>query len=185
MAYMFDPQQLHEASQRAAGLPHQAMVRALVADLERIYPGQIEQTEEWIMSLVGGATGVMTVLHCSLSEYLLIYGTPLGTEGFSGRYRIDIFDFLLAGEMWTFTEESCRERTITSPGEAAFLGRGQVKGYRVSEGSWMLEYGRGPIVTCLPMGLIGAIGSLDGRTLWKTLSVSTRLTCRALLRGKI
>jgi hypothetical protein len=185
MAYLFDPQQLQQASQRAAGLPHQAMVRSLVADLERTYPGHIEQTEDWIMSLAGGATGVMTVLHCSLSEYLIVFGTPVGTEGFSGRYRIDIFDFLLAGEMWTFTEESCGERIVTRPGESALLRRGQVKGFRVSEGSWMLEYGRGPIVTCLPMGLSGAVASLDGRTVWKTLRVSTRLTCKALLRGKI
>lgn len=185
MAYLFDPQQLQDVSQRAAGLPHQAMVRALITDLDRLYPGHIEHTENWIMSLVGGATGVMTVLHCSLTEYLLIFGTPVGTTGFSGRYRIDIFDFLLAGEMWTFTEESCGERTVTRPGDTAVLRRGQVKGYRVSEGAWMLEYGRGPIVTCLPMGVIGAITSLDGRTLWKTLSVSTRLTYKALLRGKV
>ena len=87
--------------------------------------------------------------------------------------------------MWTYTEQSCGGPTITRPGEAALLERGRVKGFRVSEGSWMLEYGRGPIVTCLPMGLSGAIASLDGRTLWKTISVSTRLTWRALRRGKV
>jgi len=185
MAYLFDPERLHAVSRHATGLPHRVMVRTLVEELDRLYPRQIERTEDWMMSLAGGATGVMTVLHCSLSEYVIIFGTPVGTEGFSGRYHIDIFDFLLTGEMWTFTEGACGERIITRPGEAARLPRGEVKGFRVTEGSWMLEYGRGPIVTCLPMAVSGALASLDGRTLWRTLKVSTRLTCKALLHGKV
>jgi hypothetical protein len=185
MAHIFDPQRLHDISRRATGLPHQAMVRTVIDDLAAAYPGHIESSENWFMSLAGGATGVMTVLHCSLSEYLIIFGTPVGTEGFSGRYRIDITDFLIAGEMWTYTEEACDARTITRPGDAAHLRRGQVKGFRLAEDSWMLEYGRGPVVTCLPMALTNAVTSLDGKTIWKTLSVSTRLTCRELLRGKV
>jgi C-8 sterol isomerase len=184
MRQLFDPAQLHAAAQTAVGLPHQDMVRTVAAELDRRYPGHIEQTEDWVMSLAGGATGIMTVLHCSLSEYLLIFGTPIGTEGFSGRYHIDIYDYLLAGEMWTYTEEACRERIITRPGDMAFLPRGQTKGFRVAEGSWMLEYGRGPIMTCLPMAVSGAVASLDGRTLWRTVSISTRLTCKSLLRRR-
>lgn len=185
MAYVFDPQRLHDASRRVVGFPHRQMVRSLIDDLASDYPGHIERNEDWIMSLTGGATGIMTVLHCSLSEYLIIFGTPVGTEGFSGRYRIDIFDFLTAGEMWTYTEESCGEPVITRPGDRAVLLRGQVKGFRTEHGSWMLEYGRGPIVTCLPMALSGAVTSLDGRTIWKTLSTSARLAWKALRRGKV
>lgn len=87
--------------------------------------------------------------------------------------------------MWTYTEEACGVRTITRPGEAAFLRPGQAKGFRVAEDSWMLEYGRGPVITCLPMALTGAIMSLDGKTIWKALSVSTRLICRELRQGKV
>jgi C-8 sterol isomerase len=185
MAHIFDPQRLHDISRRATGLPHPAMVRTLIDDLAAAYPNHIESRENWLMSVVGGATGIMTVLHCSLSEYLIIFGTPVGTEGFSGRYRIDIFDFLTAGEMWTYTEEAGGVRTITRPGDAAVLHHGQAKGFRVSEDSWMLEYGRGPVITCLPLALTGAVTSLDGKTIWKTLSVSARLICRELLRGKV
>jgi hypothetical protein len=184
MRHLFDPARLHAAAQLAVGLPHPHMVRTVMAELDRAYPGEIEQTEDWLMSLAGGATGVMTVLHCSLSEYLIVFGTPVGTEGFSGRYRLDIYDFMLAGEMWTYTEETCGERTITRPGEMALLRRRQTKGFRVAEGSWMLEYGRGPIMTCLPMAVSGAIANLDGRTLWRTFSISTRLACKTLLRRR-
>jgi C-8 sterol isomerase len=115
---------------------------------------------------------------------LIIFGTPVGTEGFSGRYRLDIFDFMLAGEMWTYTEESCGERVVTMPGEMAVLQRRHTKGFRIAEDSWMLEYGRGPIMTCLPMAVSGAVASLDGRTLWRTFSISTRLTCKTLFRRR-
>jgi C-8 sterol isomerase len=185
MAHIFDPKRLHEAAKRVVGLPHQEMVRAIIDDLAAACPGHVETGENWFMSLAGGATGIMTVLHASLSEYVVIFGTPVGTEGFSGRYRIDIHDFLLAGEMWTYTEERSGTRTISRPGDAALLRRRQVKGFRLAEGTWMLEYGRGPIVTCLPMAISDAVVSLDGMTIWKTLSVSTRLMWKELRQGKI
>ena len=184
MRQLFDPTRVHAAAQLAVGLPHKAMVRTVVAELDRLYPGTIEPREDWVMSLVGGATGVITVLHCSLSEYLIIFGTPVGTEGFTGRYRIDLYDCLLAGEMWTYTEEACGERIVTKPGEMVFMPRGQAKGFRVAEDSWILEYARGPILTCLPMAVSGAVASLDMRTLWRTFSISTRLTWKTLLRKR-
>jgi hypothetical protein len=186
MAYIFDPTLLHQTASRAVGLSHEEMVRAVSDDLARAHPEHIERREEWILSLAGGATGIMTVLHASLSEYLLIFGTPVGTEGFSGRYRIDIHDFVLSGEMWTYTENGrFPVRTIFRPGDAALLPRRQTKGFRLAEETWLLEYGRGPILTCLPMALTDAIVSLDGSTIWKTLRVSTRLMLKELRQGKI
>jgi len=49
----------------------------------------------------------------------------------------------------------------------------------------MLEYARGPVVTCLPQALTDSIVRLDGMTIWKTLSISTRLMFRSLRRGKV
>jgi C-8 sterol isomerase len=51
----------------------------------------------------------------------------------------------------------------------ALLRRGKVKGFRLVENCWLLEYGRGPVPTALPMGLSGAVQSLDGGVIWKTL----------------
>jgi C-8 sterol isomerase len=72
-----------------------------------------------MFNLAAGATGMMTVLHGSLSEYLLLFGSPIGTEAFSGRYRLDIWDWVIAGEMWTYTEETYQQKTVTLPGEGA------------------------------------------------------------------
>jgi len=185
MSYIFDPDKLHALAKNRVGLPHQEMVSTIIEDLAHQYPGHIEKKQKWILSLCGGAMGIMTILHGSLSEYLLIFGTPIGTEGFSGRYRVDIYDFIVAGEMWTYTEDHFRQRIVTMPGEMAHLRRRQVKGFKFPEGAWMLEYGRGPIPTTLPFALSGAAFSLDIRPIAETLWVYGRLVIKELWRGKI
>jgi ERG2 and Sigma1 receptor like protein len=184
-APIFDPAVLHAVARQAVGLPHDKMVRDVSDELARRYPGHIETRPDWMLSLAGGVMGVMTVLHGSLSEYVLIFGTPVGSEGFSGRYRIEIHDFMLAGEMWTYTESDFAERRVYRAGDAAYLARREAKGVRIFEGAWMLEYGRGPVPTALPFALSGAIGSLEMRTIARTMAVYGRLVVRELRQGKI
>ena len=185
MGCIFNPHVLHQIARAHLELPHQEMVCGIARELARAYPGHLETREEWMLSLAGGAMGIMTVLHGSLSEYVLIFGTPIGTEGFSGRYHIGIFDFLLAGEMWTYTEDAFRTATISRPGDMAYLGPGQAKGFRLKAGTWMLEYGRGPVVTALPFALGDALLAFDGPTIARTLKVYGRLVLRELRQGKV
>ena len=183
--YVFDPEELHRIARLGVGLPHDEMCRTVIAALEQAYPHAIAE-QPWIFNCAGGAVGVMKLLYGSLSEYLHLFGTPIGTEGFSGRYRIAVYDFVLAGEMWTYTDDRVGERIVTRPGERALLRPHQVKGYKLPEGGWMLEYGRGPIPTALPFGLADAVFSMvDAQTVWQTVSLYTRLVTRNLLRGRI
>jgi len=161
------------------------MVQHITDELVRIYPDHIEPRQNWMLSLAGGVMGIMTVLHGSLSEYVLIFGTPVGSQGFSGRYRIEIHDFMLAGEMWTYTEEAFAEHRIYRPGDAAVLRRREVKGLRIAEGTWMLEYGRGVIPSALPFALSDAVIAFEFRTIARTIWTYGRLTARELRRGKI
>jgi hypothetical protein len=185
MGNLFNPDQLHELARRHAGAAGPAAFEALIADLAAAYPGHIETRQNWLFNLTAGATGVMTVLHGSLSEYLILFGTPVGTEGFSGRYWLDIYDFVLAGEMWTYTEAQCHERVITRVGEKALLPRRQVKGFRLREETWLLEYGRGLVPSALPLALGDAVFSaMDSRTVFKTLWIYGGLVLRELVRGK-
>ncbi len=79
----------------------------------------------------------------AITEYLLFFGTPIGTEGHSGRYRTEVYDFLIRGEMWTYTEGET-ERKTTRPGDNyAYLGKRRAKGYKIPSDGWMLEYARG------------------------------------------
>jgi C-8 sterol isomerase len=85
--------------------------------LARLYPGHIETREDWFFNIAGGATGIMTVLHGSLSEYLIWFGTPVGTEGFSGRYHLDIYDVAIGGQFWVYDEDNPLERKVFGSGD--------------------------------------------------------------------
>jgi C-8 sterol isomerase len=186
MAYVFDPEKLAAVAKQAVGLPHDEMCRVVIEGLAREYPRHVTTEQDWLFNLAAGATGVMTVLHASLSEYIIIFGTAIGTEGFSGRYKIEIYDWVLNGEMWTYTEDRIAEKVVTRIGERAHLRADQVKGWRAPDGLWLLEYGRGPIPTALPLALADAMFSaMDWYTIWKTLRIYGTQTARQLLRGKI
>lgn len=56
-------------------------INSVVRQLHETYPKHILKNPPWIFNNAGGAMGSMLVLHCSLSEYVIIFGTALGTEG--------------------------------------------------------------------------------------------------------
>jgi ERG2 and Sigma1 receptor like protein len=184
--YLFDPEKLHQVARGAIGMPHAEMVRFVSDELERAYPRYIDKDVPWIYNITAGATGIMKILHASIREYVLIFGTPIGTEGFSGRYRMDIYDFQMAGETWTYTEEDFAERKVCKPGDVMFLRKGIVKGFRIQEDGWMLEYARGFIPAALPLALGDSVfSSMDGTTIVKTLWHYGKLVTKNLFRGKL
>src|SRR5205809_6266187 len=144
------------------------MIRHVSEELARLYPGHIETRPNWMLSLAGGVMGIMTILHGSLSEYVLIFGSPVGSEGFSGRYRIELHDFMLAGEMWTYTESEFADRRDYRAGDAAFLSRRDATGVRLLEDARMLQHGRGPVPTGPPFRPGGALASVVLRIIART-----------------
>jgi len=186
MASVFDPDRLHEIARGVVGLPAREAVDEVVRRVAEAYPGHVDPKPHWIFNVAAGATGVMAVLHGSLSEYLIVFGSPVGTEAYSGRYLLDIHDFVLCGQMWTYTQDEVIARVVTGPGERALLPRGQAKGFRILEDTWMLEYGRGIIPASLPTALSDILmGAFDVETVWDTLVTYGRLTVKELLRGKL
>ena len=66
---------------------HKAVFRFIEEQLEKRYPGHIlpKEHREWIFVNAGGWIGSMYVLHASLTEYLLFFGTAIDTSGHSGQ----------------------------------------------------------------------------------------------------
>ncbi len=186
MAYLFDPGELHEVAKGALGEgPRAQLLQRLEDELYARYPKHIARSCPWIFNNAGGAMGQMKLLHCSLSEYILIFGTPIGTEGHSGRYGTEVYDFMLDGEMWCFHAGEF-QRTVYRPGDLAYLGPDQAKGYVVPNHAFMLEYARGAIPSMLPFGLADTVFStLDRATIGRTLWHYGRLVTRELLQGKV
>ncbi|MBI5480092.1 MAG: hypothetical protein HY906_14595 [Deltaproteobacteria bacterium] len=186
MSHVFDPEVLHEIARKAGGLPFDDLTRVVVDEVQRAYPGHVDGRDEYIFNLTSGGCGMMKILHASITEYLIIFGSAIGTEAFSGRYQMDIHDFVIKGEMRTYTDDRCGECVVTRPGERALLPRGRVKGWRIDEGTWMLEYGRGFLPSALPLALADVVlSALDWRIVVQTFRIYGRHALRELRQGKL
>jgi len=186
--HVFDPVDLQELAKRGIeqGKGNSTLVISGVTELvKKRYGDHIFDSPRWMFNNAGGAMGTMLVLHCSLSEYLIIFGTPLGTEGHTGRFMADDFFTMIVGEQWAALSNA-PQREVYGPGEQHHLPRGVSKQYRCPGECWALEYARGSIVSMLPFGFADTFTStLDFVSLWETILVSAEGIVRELLRGKV
>lgn len=187
MGYIFDPEVLQHTVQRAiaeGGSLHDKVAR-IREDLDLRYPGHIRPEDEWVFNIAGGAMGHMTVLHASITEYVIVFGTPIGTEGYSGRFLADDYFIILEGEQWAYGEGD-EGRLEFRPGDMHHLPRGDARGYRMPDRCYALEYARGLIPTMLPFGLADSFTStVDPKPVMKTMRIYTRAVLGELFRGKI
>jgi C-8 sterol isomerase len=186
--HVFDPATLHEIAKDAVakgGSNETAVVELTVAGMKAKYGDHITVGNRWLFNNAGGAMGAMTILHASFSEYIIIFGSPIGTEGFSGRFLADDWFHILVGEQWAY-EAGALTREVYKPGDQHHLKFGTAKGYKMPEMCWALEYARGNIPAMMPFGLFDLFFStLDPVTLWDTVSISAELMIKNLIKGKI
>jgi C-8 sterol isomerase len=187
VAYIFDPEILHDLVKRTVtlgGSLHEKVAR-IRAELSMQYPGHIRHEDEWVFNIAGGALGEMTILHASLTEYVIVFGSPIGTQGYSGRFHAVDYFMILEGEHWTFGEGDL-DRHVCRPGDRTILPRGETKAYRMPDRCYGVEYARGLIPTMLPFGLADSFSStLDATPVWRTMRLYTRSVVGELFRGKI
>jgi len=64
----------------------------------------------------------MKLYYASTSEYIMIWGTPIGSEGHSGRHFAGFWDTVIDGETWYYAEGQF-EKTIYKPGDGSTSAR--------------------------------------------------------------
>jgi C-8 sterol isomerase len=160
------------------------MFDSVIAELSERYPGAIDDSKPWIFNNAGGVMLQMKLLHASTNEYVMIWGTPIGSEGHTGRHLVEFYDTVLDGEAWYYTEGQFTRDEYT-PGDHIFVGKGQSAGMHYPDHVWMVEYARGPLPTLLPFGLAEALTStLDFKTAFQTLAIYFSLLTKSLSTGR-
>lgn len=185
--YIFDVDTLHGVAKQAvaSGKPIKDKVAFLREQLTGLYPGHIRQEDEWVFNIAGGALGHMTILHASITEYVIVFGSPIGTEGYSGRFSSDDYFMILEGEQWAYGESETNKQ-VFKPGDLHHMPKNEARGYRMPDHCYALEYARGFIPSMLPFGLADSFTStVDPIPVIKTMRIYARAVIGELLKGKI
>ncbi|BDD61405.1 Squalene epoxidase [Monascus purpureus] len=187
--YIFEPEYLHDLSQRAIsthGNDTKAVVSFIVDELDQRETGAyVNKDQEWVFNNAGGAMGAMYVIHASITEYLIIFGTAIGTEGHTGRHTADDYFNILQGTQLAYVPGEF-EPEVYPQGSVHHLRRGEVKQYKMESSCFALEYARGWIPPMLFFGYADTFTStLDFPTLWATTRITAREMISNLFRLKL
>jgi len=149
---VFNPTVVHECAMECLGYPKPEMFDVFGKAMEKRYPGVLDFSQPWIYSIAGGAMIQMKLYYASLTEYIMIWGTPIGSEGHSGRHYTGFWDTVIDGEMWYYGEGE-HEKKIYTPGSRVYVGPGQARAMNFTNGVYAVEYARGFIPFSMPFGL--------------------------------
>lgn len=194
--WVFDNKKLQVIAQRGIAAAHKnakngvnnatatEVIAAVIKEVKAEYPSYINDKRGWILNNAGGAMGAMTVLHASFSEYVIIFGTPLGTEGHTGRFFAEDFFTIIHGEQWA-SPADVFEKQVFRAGDQHYLPRHTAKQYKMPDSCFALEYARGNIPSMMGFGLFDTFFStLDWHTLYQTVEVSAVDMIGYALKGK-
>jgi sigma non-opioid intracellular receptor len=188
MPYKIDLDVLGKVAKQVVGIPLEGgeLISRATRLLADEYPDLIDpEPGRWVGSKAGGILGKVRFLYFSPREYVVIFGSPTGTQGFSGRYKhVKIHKFLMAGEIDSYDVESDETMPMTLlPGEHTCLEKGHARGLTIHPGSWHIEYGRGAVVTTLPFAMVDTLlVSLELESVRRSTVEFTKLVAKRFRR---
>src|SRR6476659_11305839 len=141
MRYKIEPDVLAAVAKEVVGssLAGTELIARMTEALAAAYPDLVSPTPgRWVGSKAGGILGKVRFLYFSPREYVVLFGSPTGTQGFSGRYKhVEIHKFLIAGQIDSYDVESDETMSTTLlPGEHTCLEKGRARGLTIHPGSW-------------------------------------------------
>ena len=75
-------------------------MKYVVDEFAKAYPGHISKPESWVWNYNGGGLAQLSLIFMPGYENIWPSGeTPVGNNGFSGRYTSDVYDFMFDGKM--------------------------------------------------------------------------------------
>lgn len=194
--YIFDQQKLHGITKQAIaqhGEDADQIFDYIVKELRKdpkvaptLNAHSFREPSEWVFNNAGGAMGSMYIIHASITEYLIFFGTPLGTEGHTGRHTADDYFHILTGTQYAYKAGDLKREEYPA-GAMHYLPRGVVKQYMMPEsGCWALELAQGWIPPMLPFGFADTVSStLDFPTFFRTAVITGREMIKNLLQGML
>ncbi|KPP60895.1 sigma non-opioid intracellular receptor 1-like [Scleropages formosus] len=171
--YVFNKEDVAKLAKQYAGQDQEQAFSKVVVALRRKYPGHILPDEDlqWVFVNAGGWMGSMCLLHASLTEYVLLFGTAVDTSGHSGRYWAEISDTVISGTFRQWKEGTTKSE-VYYPGDTIVHAVGEATSVQWSAGTWMVEYGRGFIPSTLGFALADTVFSTqDFLTVFYTVRV--------------
>uniref|UniRef100_A0A3P9M0Z4 Sigma non-opioid intracellular receptor 1 n=3 Tax=Oryzias TaxID=8089 RepID=A0A3P9M0Z4_ORYLA len=177
--YVFNRDDIAKLVKQYAGQDHEHAFTKVVVELRKRYPGRILPDEDlqWIFVNAGGWMGSMCLLHASLTEYLLLFGTAVDTSGHSGRYLVEISDTIISGTFRQWKEGTTKSE-IYYPGDTIVHKVGDATAVQWTAGTWMVEYGKGFIPSTLGFALADTLFSTQD---FLTMFYVVRVYMKALL----
>nr|7W2H_A Chain A, Sigma non-opioid intracellular receptor 1 [Xenopus laevis]7W2H_B Chain B, Sigma non-opioid intracellular receptor 1 [Xenopus laevis]7W2H_C Chain C, Sigma non-opioid intracellular receptor 1 [Xenopus laevis]7W2H_D Chain D, Sigma non-opioid intracellular receptor 1 [Xenopus laevis]7W2H_E Chain E, Sigma non-opioid intracellular receptor 1 [Xenopus laevis]7W2H_F Chain F, Sigma non-opioid intracellular receptor 1 [Xenopus laevis]7W2H_G Chain G, Sigma non-opioid intracellular receptor 1 len=175
-SYVFNREEIARLAKEHSGLDYEVAFSKIIVELRKKHPGHILQDEDlqWVFVNAGGWMGSMCLLHASLTEYVLLFGTAVDTGGHSGRYWAEISDTILSGTFRQWKEGTTKSE-IFYPGDTIVHEVGEATSVQWSSGTWMVEYGRGFIPSTCAFALADTIFSTqDFLTLFYTVKVCSK-----------
>mmetsp|Transcript_49619 Transcript_49619/g.124428 ORF Transcript_49619/g.124428 Transcript_49619/m.124428 type:complete len:290 (-) Transcript_49619:445-1314(-) len=135
----------------------------------------------WHLNHNAAVLGQMRMLYADGNEYILIFGNPTPSAGYSGKYPYDCYDFQIEGEQLNWLVGNLTNRVFTpnwkqheNPNAhfSMVLKAGTQKGYAQKGGGWMIEYGYGNLIPPFYDGVIMPTVFITND--WTSLWVSVR-----------